>query len=192
MPADGRGRPRQIDVVRIRIAWKTLDVVCVSKRVVAFGRSVAPHAVESESGIGIGIWRIVIVDTLSVPDLGPIPAVLRSFAVFDHDGPAVNSFRRLELVSRCGRGILFLYDHCTVRDGRFGIVCYKPIDYIRGVIDFDGGVYAVADAVNEWTSVTKRFVFTPLQRSVFSAGEKRFELGLKLRESRRKEGAGQR
>src|SRR6185312_11101738 len=94
----GRG-PREIDVVRVGVAGEAFDVLRISKRVFALGRSVTPDAVESESGVRISEWRIVVVDTLRLPDLGPVPAVLRALAVFDHDGPAVDSFRRPELIA---------------------------------------------------------------------------------------------
>ena len=70
------GRPRQIDKVRIRIAGEALDVLCTSKRVFFLGRSVTPHAVESESCTRYGKWGIVIVNTLSIPDFRPVPTVL--------------------------------------------------------------------------------------------------------------------
>src|SRR5918994_645372 len=98
-----KGRPTQIDVVRIRIAREALDVVCISKRVLFLSGSMTSHAVESESCIRNCKWRIVIVNALSVPNLRPIPTILRSLTVFDHDGPTTDSFRWLELVPGCRR-----------------------------------------------------------------------------------------
>src|SRR5688500_2893948 len=94
----------------------------------SLSRSMTPHAVEPESCIRNREGRIVIVDTLSVPNLGPIPTVLRSLAVFDHDGPTVYCFRRLELVPGCRRRILFLYDHRAVRNSLFSIFREEPVD----------------------------------------------------------------
>src|ERR1044071_6434841 len=98
-----RRRPRQIDKVRIRISRKAVDVLRISKRMLSLGRSMTAHAIESESCIRNCEWRIVVVDTLSIPNLCPVPTILRSFAVLDHDSPTIDFRRRLELVPRCGR-----------------------------------------------------------------------------------------
>src|SRR6185503_9142360 len=122
MRCDGRRRPGEIDIVRIRIAGKALDVVCVCKRVLFFGRSMTSHAVEPEACIRIREWRIVIVDTLRIPDFGPVPTVLRTLAVFDHDGPTTDFLWWLELVPGGWRRILFLYDHRAVFDHLSGVL----------------------------------------------------------------------
>src|SRR5215216_2770583 len=136
----------------------------------ALGGSMAPHAVESESCIWNREWRFVVVNTLSIPNFGPVPTVLRSFTVFDHDGPAVDCFRRLELVPRCRGGILLLYYHRSIWNDLGPILVYEPIDDGRRVIDFDSRVNTVADAVNERSGVAEFFIFTPLQGSILAPG----------------------
>src|SRR5262249_50845973 len=106
--------PRQIDIVRIRIARETLDVLCISKRVLFLSRSVAPHAIESEASVGNCKGRIVVVDTLGPPHFCPVPTVLRALTVLDHDGPAIYSFWRLQLIPGGWRRILLFYDHCPI------------------------------------------------------------------------------
>src|SRR5678815_1031160 len=168
MPAYGSRRPRKIDIVRIRIAREALDVLRISERVLLLGRRMTPHAIESESCIRIRKGRLVIVNTLSVPDLGPVPAVLRSLTVFDHDGPTVDSFRRLELVLRCGRRILLLDDHRSIRNRFARVAVQEPLDHLRRVINLDGRMNTVADAVNEWSGVAQFLVFTPIQSAILS------------------------
>src|SRR5215213_861501 len=158
----------------------------------SLGGRMTPHAIESESCIRNRKRRIVIVNTLSIPHLSPVPTILRPSTVLDHDGPTVYSFRRLELVPRCRWRILLLHDHRAVRNHLASIFVYEPIDNSRRVIDFYSWMNTVADAVNKRSGVAEFLIFTPLQSSIFSAGEKRFELCLELRQFRRKKTAGQR
>src|SRR5262245_16096389 len=151
-----------------------------------------PDAIESEPRIWIRKRGLVIVDTLSFPDFCPVPTILRALAVFNHDGPAVDFFRWLKLVSRCRRRILFLHDHRAIGNHTLWIVLNEPFDDKGRVIDLDSWVNAVAGAVDEWPSVAKPFVFTPLQLLVFPIGDKRFELRLKLGKTGRKERARKR
>src|ERR1051325_8901556 len=97
------------------------------------GRSMTPHAVEPESRVRNREWRIVVVDALSIPNFCPVPTVLRALTVFDHDGPAVDSFWRLELVPSGGRGILFLHDHFSIRNYLVAIFLSETVDVRRGV-----------------------------------------------------------
>src|SRR6185503_5842429 len=133
MRGDGRRGPGEIDIVRIRIARKALDIVCVSKRVLFFGRSMTPHAIESESCVGICERWIVIVNTLSIPNLGPVPTVLRSLTVLNHDGPTIYRFWRLELVPRRWCRILFLNDHRSIWNHPGWVLSQEPIDDSRRV-----------------------------------------------------------
>src|ERR1043165_3833806 len=192
MRAYGQGRPRQIDKVRIRITRKVLNVFGVTECVLSFGRSMTAHAIKPEARIRHRKRRVVVIDALRLPDFRPVPPVLRSFTVLDHDGPTVDSFRRLELVPRCGRRVLFLPDHRATRNQLALVFTHEPFDHRGRVIDLDGRVYTVADAVDEWTGVAKLFVFTPVQVVILAAGEKRFELGLKFGQSRRQKTTWQR
>src|SRR5688500_9799263 len=140
----------------------------------SLGRRMTPNTIKSKTCVRIRKRRLVIVDTLSIPYLGPIPTVQRSFAVFDHDGPAVYSLRRLELVSRCRRRILFLDDHRSVGNRTLWIVSDEPVDDRRRVIDLDGRVNAEADAIYERTGIAEFLVLAPIQRSILPAGEKCF------------------
>src|ERR1044072_5813410 len=140
----------------------------------------APHAIESEPCIRIRKRRLVIVNTLSIPDLRPVPTVLRSLTVFDHDGPTVDPFRRLELVLRCRRRILLLDDHRSIRNCLARVSVQEPLDHLRRVINLNSRMNTVADAVDKWSRVAQFLVFAPLESSIFSPTEKRFELRLKL------------
>ena len=140
-----------------------------------------PHAVQPEPCIRNSEWRIVRVNALSVPDFSPVPTILRTLAVFYHDGPTVDSLRRLELIPRGRRRVLFLHDHRAIRKRLSWVLSQEPGDHCRRVIDLDCRVYAVADAVDKRSGVAQLFVFTPVQSSIFSAAQKRFELRLKLR-----------
>src|SRR6185295_19902187 len=117
------------------------------------GGRMTPHAIESEPCIRNGKRRIVIVNTLSIPHFSPVPTILRSFTVFDHDGPTVYSFRGLELVPRGRRRILLFHDHRAVMNHLANVFTDEPIDNGRRVIDFDSRMNAVADAVNKRSGV---------------------------------------
>ena len=119
------------------------------------------HAVESETCIRIRKWRIVIVSTLRTPNFRPVPTILRSLAIFDHDGPAIY-LRLLDLIPGCGRGVLLFYDHCAIWNWLARVFAYEPIDDIWRVIDLDGWMNSVADVINKRPGVTKFFVFTPI------------------------------
>src|SRR4026208_1229424 len=127
-----------------------------------------PDAIESEACVRNCKRRIVIVNTLSIPHLRPVPTVLRTLTVFDHDGPTIDGFRWLELVASCRRGILLLDDHRSIRNYRGRILAQEPVDDGGRVIDFYGRMDAVTDAVNKRSGVAKFFVFTPFEGSVFS------------------------
>src|SRR5215213_7082756 len=122
----------------------------------------AAHAVKPKPCVGNGKRRIIIINALRIPHLCPVPTVLRSLTVFDHDGPTAYSFRRLELVPGSRRGILLLYDHGSVRNYLGRILPQEPIDHRRRVINFDGRMNTVAHAVNKWSGVAHFFVFTPV------------------------------
>src|SRR5690348_14534857 len=122
----------------------------------------AAHAVESESRIRNGKGRIVIVHTLRVPHLGPVPAVRRALTVFDHDGPTVYCFRWLELVPRGGSGILLLHDHGAVGNQLGRVLPQEPLDHGGRVIDFYSRMNTIADAVNKRPGIAEFLVFTPI------------------------------
>src|SRR6267143_4774940 len=99
--------PGEVHEIAVRLARETLDVSGVAKRVFLFSGGVTTQTIKSEARIRNGERGIVVIHALRAPKLAPVPAILRTLRVFDHDGPTSGCRRRFELVLRSRRRILF-------------------------------------------------------------------------------------
>src|SRR5436190_9226684 len=71
-----RRRPGKINEVREWLSRKTFDVTERSKGEIFFSRRMTTKTIETKACVRHRVRRIVIIDDLIFPDLGPIPAVL--------------------------------------------------------------------------------------------------------------------
>ena len=186
-----RRRPGKIHEVRQRLPGKSFDVIEGSKSEILFGGGVTADAVKAEAGIRNGVRRVVIIDRLRVPDLRPIPTILRPFRVLDHDRPIAHRVRRHELILRGRRRVLFFNDHGAVRD-RPRAIGYEPFHDLRRVIDFHCRMDSERKVPDERAGIAQSFVFAPAELPVVAPLKELGELFLKLGETFRQKRARQR
>ena len=79
--------PREVNEIRERLAGKAFDVIQRGERMIFLRRGVAARAIEAEAGIAHGVWRLVAIRRLPFPNLCPVPTILRTCRILDHDRP---------------------------------------------------------------------------------------------------------
>ena len=124
-------------------------------------RGVAARAIEAEAGIAHGIWRLVAVGRLPLPNLCPVPTVLRSLSVLDHDRPVRHLLRRGQLILRRRWRVLLFDDHRAVLNHALSIM-HQPFHDLRRIIDLHRRVDAQRDFIDEGAGIAQPLIGAPV------------------------------